>query len=138
MQITVTDTITAEDQNELLDGLRAYNRQFIDSVGWGNLAVYARDERGKMTGGLIADRKGDWLCISYLWVSSLARGNGLGSQLIRAAEENARRYGCRHVLVDTISFQARPFYEKCGFTLKTTLDDFPQAGMQRHYLTKSL
>lgn len=91
-----------------------------------------------MTGGLIADRKGDWLCISYLWVSTQARGKGLGSQLIRAAEENARTYGCRHALVDTISFQARPFYEKYGFTLKTTLDDFPQEGMQRHYLIKSI
>jgi len=72
------------------------------------------------------------------WVSTEARGNGLGSQLIRAAEENARTCGCRHVLVDTISFQARPFYEKYGFTLKTTLDDFPQVGMQRHYLTKTI
>ncbi|ADO46331.1 GNAT family N-acetyltransferase [[Enterobacter] lignolyticus] len=138
MQINVTDTITAEDQHELLEGLRAYNRQFIDTSGWGNLAVYARDGQGKMTGGLIADRKGDWLCISYLWVSTQARGKGLGSQLIRAAEENARTYGCRHALVDTISFQARPFYEKYGFTLKTTLDDFPQEGMQRHYLIKSI
>lgn len=47
MQINVTDTITAEDQHELLEGLRAYNRQFIDTSGWGNLAVYARDGQGK-------------------------------------------------------------------------------------------
>lgn len=138
MEITVTQTVTPEDQEELLTGLRAYNSQFIDVSGWGKLGVYARDESGKMTGGLIADQKGEWLCIRYLWVSDSMRGSGLGTRLMAAAEQQAQEMGCLHALVDTVSFQALPFYQKKGFRLQMTLEDFPQKGMQRHYLVKAL
>ncbi|HEX4501644.1 MAG TPA: GNAT family N-acetyltransferase [Scandinavium sp.] len=136
MKIEVTEKVTQQDQEELFTGLRAYNSQFIDTSNWFELGVYARDEEGKMLGGLIGKRKGDWLCIDYLWVSETARGKGLGSELIREAENRAREWGCSHALVDTASFQALPFYQKYGFTLKLSLDDFPHAGMQRHYLSK--
>jgi len=139
MQLIITDTITEQDQEELLQGLRAYNGQFLDfaTVG-GDIAVYARDDSGKMRGGLIGRRVGEWLDIKYLWVCSETRTSGLGTQLIQMAEEEAKRQGCRHSLVDTLSFQARPFYEKQGYQLKMTLDDFPYQGMQRYYLSKAL
>jgi GNAT superfamily N-acetyltransferase len=138
MELIITETITQDDQNELLTGLREYNRQFIDASGWGDLAVYARDNKGKMTGGLIAERKGDWLSIKYLWVSSEERGSGLGSQIMQTAEDGARARGCLHALVDTASFQALPFYQKKGYQLQMTLEDFPVKGIQRHYLSKPL
>jgi GNAT superfamily N-acetyltransferase len=62
----------------------------------------------------------------------------VGSQIIKTAEDEARRKGCKHALVDTVSFQARPFYEKQGYLLQMSLPDYPYPGMQRHYLTKSL
>ena len=91
-----------------------------------------------MLGGLIGVRKGDWLNIDYLWVSETVRGSGVGSKLIKTAEEEARRKGCKHALVDTASFQARPFYEKQGYRLQMSLQDYPYEGMQRHYLAKAL
>ncbi|MDX6040535.1 GNAT family N-acetyltransferase [Scandinavium lactucae] len=138
MQIEITEKVTQQDQEALLTGLRAFNSQFIDTKDWHDLGVYARDERGNMLGGLIGKRKGDWLCIDFLWVSEAARGQGLGGELIREAEKRIRDWGCHHMLVDTASFQALPFYQKCGFTLHNTINDFPHQGMQRHYLTKTL
>ena len=91
-----------------------------------------------MRGGLIAKRKGSWLCIEYLWVSEASRGSGLGSELMYEAESQARSRGCSHMLVDTFSFQALPFYQKLGYQLQMSLPDFPHAGMQRHYLSKVL
>ncbi|UYM53725.1 GNAT family N-acetyltransferase [Leclercia adecarboxylata] len=139
MQLSITDTITEHEQEELLQLLRIYNSQFIDFSRVGSdLAVYARDDSGNMRGGLIGNRQGEWLNIKYLWVSDELRGSGLGSQLMHAAEEEARKQGCRHALVDTFSFQARPFYEKQGYKLEMTLNDFPYSGIQRHYLSKAL
>lgn len=138
MPFEIKEIITLEDKEELLDGLRAYNRQFVDTREWGDVCVYLRDEQGVMQGGLIGQRKGQWLSIDYLWVSDSARGNGVGSELIRTAEQTARQKGCQFALVDTISFQALPFYQKQGYVLKTTLDGFPLEGMARHYLTKAL
>lgn len=138
MPFEIKEVITLEDKEELLDGLRAYNRQFVDTREWGDVCVYLRDAQGTMQGGLIGQRKGLWLSIDYLWVSDSSRGSGVGSQLIRTAEQTARQKGCQFALVDTISFQALPFYQKQGYVLKTTLDDFPLEGMARHYLTKAL
>lgn len=139
MHLNITDNVTPQEKEELLTGLRAYNGQFLDLATFsGDIGVYVRDDNGAMLGGLIGVRKGDWLNIEYLWVSASVRGSGVGSQLIIAAEDDARGKGCRHALVDTVSFQARPFYEKQGYQLQMSLPDYPYPGMQRHYLTKSL
>ena len=139
MQLSITRAVTAQEKEELLTGLRAYNAQFLDlSTFSGDIGVYVRDDIGTMLGGLIGVRKGDWLNIDFLWVSDAVRGSGVGSQLIKAAEEEARRKGCKHALVDTASFQARPFYEKQGYRLQMSLQDYPYEGMQRHYLAKAL
>ncbi len=87
-----------------------------------------------MQGGLIAKRKGNWPCIEYLWVSeTTTRGRGLGSELMQEAEQQAQAQGCSHLLVDTFSFRALPFFiQKLGYQLQMSLPDFPHAGMQRH------
>ncbi|CAD5351176.1 TPA: GNAT family N-acetyltransferase [Enterobacter cancerogenus] len=139
MHLNTTDAVTPQEKEELLTGLRTYNGQFLDlSTFSGDIGVYVRDDKGVMLGGLIGVRKGDWLNIEYLWVSDAVRGSGVGSQLIKTAEDEARRKGCTHALVDTVSFQARPFYEKQGYQLQLSLQDYPYPGMQRHYLTKAL
>ena len=56
-------------------------------------------------GGLIAKRKGNWLCIEYLWVSETTRGRRLGNELMQEAEQQAQAQGCSHLLVDTFSFR---------------------------------
>lgn len=139
MHLNTTDAVTPQEKEELLTGLRTYNGQFLDlSTFSGDIGVYVRDDKGVMLGGLIGVRKGDWLNIKYLWVSDAVRGSGVGRQLIKTAEDEARRKGCTHALVDTVSFQARPFYEKQGYQLQLSLQDYPYPGMQRHYLTKTL
>lgn len=139
MHLNTTDAVTPQEKEELLTGLRTYNGQFLDlSTFSGDIGVYVRDDKGVMLGGLIGVRKGDWLNIEYLWVSDAVRGSGVGSKLIKTAEDEARRKGCTHALVDTVSFQARPFYEKQGYQLQLSLQDYPYPGMQRHYLTKAL
>lgn len=83
MDIQITHQVTEFDKEELLAGLRSYNAQFVDFSKNGQLGVYCRNESGEMVGGLIADRKGPWLCIDYLWVSESARSCGLGANLWR-------------------------------------------------------
>ena len=138
MDLIITQQINHADKEDLLAGLREYNAPFLDLARFGDLGVYMRDEAGIMRGGLIAQRKGEWLCIQYLWVSAAARGGGLGRELICAAENEARERGCSRALVDTLSFQALPFYQKQGYQLQMSLADFPHPGMARHYLTKAL
>jgi GNAT superfamily N-acetyltransferase len=138
MTLIITKSINPNDQQELLAGLREYNLHYLDATLFGDLGIYSRDGQGVMRGGLIAKRKGNWLCIEYLWVSEAMRGNGLGRELMLEAEQQAQTLGCSHLLVDTFSFQALPFYQKLGYQLQMSLPDFPHTGMQRHYLSKTL
>lgn len=91
---TLTHQVNDDDREELLAGLGAYNRQFISRDNWGPLSVSHRDEQGTLRGGVIAVRKGNWLCIDYLWVDETLRGSGLGSALLEAAEQEAGKMGC--------------------------------------------
>ncbi|MEQ5233455.1 GNAT family N-acetyltransferase [Providencia rettgeri] len=136
MNIIIAHEITTEDKEELLAGLRSFNTQFLNADRFGSLGIYFKNDDGVMLGGLLASVKANWLCIDYLWVSEIARNDGLGRELMYTAEREAIKLGCIHSLVDTFSFQALPFYEKLGYVKQMSLPDFPETGMQRHYLTK--
>lgn len=48
------------------------------------------------------------------------------------------KIGCLFALMDTFSFQALLFYQRQGYQPQMYMPDFPQTGMQRHDLTKTL
>ena len=73
MTLIITKSINPDDQQELFAGLRQYNQQYLDAAQFGDLGIYSRDAQGVMQGGLIAKRKGNWLCIEYLWVKILGQ-----------------------------------------------------------------
>lgn len=137
MQLNVTDRVTHQDLDEVRLGLNAFNSRFINIDELKSIGVFVTDAHGKKLAGLTGSTTGNWLRIDMLWVSDALRGQGVGTKLIEAAEEEARRRGCCYAQVDTASFQARPFYEKLGYSLRFSLDHYPRHH-QRHYLSKAL
>jgi GNAT superfamily N-acetyltransferase len=51
------------------------------------------------------------------------------------AEAWARQRNLAGMWLDTFAFQARPFYEKLGFTVFGTLEDHPR-GSRRFFMQK--
>jgi ribosomal protein S18 acetylase RimI-like enzyme len=92
---------------------------------------------GELQGGLWGRTAWGWLYIELLYVADQARGNGWGTRLVRTAETEALRRNCRTAWLDTYSFQARGFYERLGYAVFGTLDDYP-AGHQRFFLWRRL
>ncbi|MDF2784185.1 MAG: biphenyl 2,3-dioxygenase [Pantoea eucrina] len=137
MSLSVTDSVTAQDLDDIRLGLNAFNSRFIDVSEIKALGVFIHDAGGGKIAGLTGSTCGNWLRIDMLWVSDALRGQGAGTRLITAAENEARARGCLYAQVDTASFQARPFYEKQGYQLRFSLDNYPRHH-QRHYLTKVL
>ncbi len=88
-------------------------------------------------GGLWGRIGYNWLFIELLAVPEAARGQGLGRHLMEQAETIARQACCTGIWLDTYEFQARGFYEKLGYTLFGTLDDYPP-GQRRFFLMKRL
>jgi GNAT superfamily N-acetyltransferase len=91
----------------------------------------------EILGGLTAISSWGSFYIDDVVVPEAARGQGLGAELMRQAEHEARARGCRHMWLSTYEFQARPFYEHLGFVVFGRLDGlapfFPQ-----HFMKKTL
>ncbi|MCC7274346.1 MAG: GNAT family N-acetyltransferase [Alphaproteobacteria bacterium] len=100
-------------------------------------AVLTHPRSGAEIAGLFASSYWGWMYIDQLWVSGRYRRRGHGTVLMDAAEAEARRRRCRGLWLDTWSWQARGFYEKRGFRLFGTLDDFPLPH-HRDFLLKRL
>ena len=82
------------------------------------------NEAGEIVGGCIAqayEYRWSRMFLDTLWVDERYRHHGIGSMIIREVERIAREKDCRVVTLGTASYMARPFYEKHGYTVFTTL-----------------
>jgi len=128
---------TVEDVRFLEDRLYDYGveQTGVDDGQW--LAIFLRDDQQTIQAGL----KGWTWCgscyIQTVWVHHTLRGQGIGTQLLQAAEQEARRRGCQQMILTSYSFQAPGFYQKLGFEVFAVLDEHPR-GHRDYYLHKWL
>lgn len=101
------------------------------------LAILVRDDENRIVAGLCGNTWGGCAEIRQFWVEEARRRQGLGTRLLAAAEKEARRRGCRQMLLMTFSFQAPAFYAEHGFEIVAVVDDHPH-GHQNLLLRKRL
>ena len=141
MEIDLTTRAAPEDAAALSDGIVGYNHSRVAGLepieAEVRFFVFARNEDGAVVGGIRAACYWNTLHVELLWLSQSLRGQGAGRALLARAESFARENGCQISLVETTSWQARPFYEKCGYTCIATIPDRPR-GHSTHTLNKRL
>jgi len=89
------------------------------------LEVFLLDDRHKIRGGLVGLTRWNWLLIETLWVDESLRHQGFGKRLMMLAEQEAKQRGCTEAILDTLSLQAKRFYEKLGYEMFAQIDDYP-------------
>lgn len=80
---------------------------------------------GEMVGAAEGYSWGGICEIRHLWVHEDLRGQGLGRDLMAEVVAEARRRGCRQVLLSTYDFQAPAFYGRLGFEVVAQIPDKP-------------
>lgn len=101
------------------------------------LAITVEDEQENIIGGVFAKTFGLWLLIDNLWIREDQRGKNLGTKILENLEKAAIARGCKEALLDTLDFQARPFYEKHGYKVVWTQENYPKKGA-KYFMTKKL
>jgi GNAT superfamily N-acetyltransferase len=137
-EIVFTDAPDPGARDPILRALIAYSEEQSRPMDARPVAVLLKDPAvGAVIGGLWGRTAWSWLHMDTLYVPPAMRGAGIGSALVRRAEEEALRRGCRGAWLDTFSFQAREFYERLGYRVFGTIEDQPP-GHARHFLQKPL
>jgi len=101
------------------------------------LAVQIKNAKGDVIAGAAGRTFGNWLLINTLWVSDELRGQNIGSQILQAMELAAKQRGCITCLLDTLNFQAMPFYEKHGYKTQWIQKNYPKTGC-KYFMLKTL
>ncbi|MFK3862961.1 GNAT family N-acetyltransferase [Pseudoalteromonas rhizosphaerae] len=120
----------------LREQIVAYNQAHFDAQRL-PLGCKFVDENQQVVAAVAAQLFGNWLQINWLWCDEKARGQGLASKLLSAIELKGKQLGALQVQLDTLDFQARPFYEHRGYEVKYQLDNYPRSGT-RYFMEKSL
>jgi GNAT superfamily N-acetyltransferase len=133
--ISVERTV-GKTKNAVLGGLIRYNNEKMGKQKYKRLAVSLR-EGNAIVGGIVGEVWTAVLFIQLFWLEQRLRRKGFGAKLIKAIEDEARRFGATHAYVDTMSFQAPGFYRTCGYKEFGSIEGYP-GGVTRHWLTKTL
>ncbi|WP_407481784.1 GNAT family N-acetyltransferase [Elizabethkingia meningoseptica] len=135
-----TSSIITEKHDDLITGfLNQYNQdRAVSFEGEVNedveIIIYDQHE---IIGGIIGRSLWGTLEIKRLAVHPDYRHKGIGSKLIAAAEEEAKKRKCGYLSLNTFSYQAPEFYEKLGFIKIGTEKDFPR-GFERYFYQKKI
>ena len=133
--VEIADRPSPDDLRIVEQGLAEHGESRSEPRNARSLAIFLRDEAGRVVGGLRGATVWGWLEIKWLWIAEPHRRQGHGRRLVAAAEREAVGRGCRHAWLDTFDFQAPEFYARLGYAVFGTLEDFPR-GHTRYFLRK--
>jgi GNAT superfamily N-acetyltransferase len=133
--------ILDEPEQQLIDFLDDKIAEF----NWANwevserkpLAVQIKDDKGNIIAGSSARTFGNWLLINTLWVDESLRGQQVGAKILYELESAAKGRGCSLSMLDTLNFQAMPFYKKYGYITKWVQENYPKSGC-KYFMVKEL
>jgi GNAT superfamily N-acetyltransferase len=124
-ELIVSADPTPGEVQYLEDRIYEFNAGVTGITDGGWLAIFIRDDDHRIVAGICGNTWGGCAEIRQFWVEEARRGQGLGTRLLGAVEQEARRRGCWQMLLMTFSFQAPAFYAKHGFEVVAVVDDHP-------------
>jgi len=137
LRLLVEDAPAEADARRLYDEVRAFNGRATGLPKYRSFAVFLRETDGALRGGVEGGLWGNALHVNVLWVDEALRGRGHASALMRAAEAHGRASGAKFAYVETLSFQARPFYEKLGYRVFGELPEIAD-GATMYFMARPL
>ncbi len=121
MKIIYNDELEKKYKQQVIKGLdnEARRKRNISS-DTGSFSFVMLDEGDEFVGGMQGHTYYGCCHIDLLYIREDRRKQGHGAKFLQQAEDIARKRNCAFMTVNTMDFQAKPFYEKHGFNLEFT------------------
>ena len=124
------------DVRALTDELASYAQSKGLSPDGRVLAVFIRDRLSRVVGGVYGMTFWELFWVQMVWVEESLRGQGYGTELMRIAEQEAHRRGCKLARLETFALESLDFYEKLGYEVFGELEGHPP-GRTTYFLKKT-
>jgi GNAT superfamily N-acetyltransferase len=135
--IILSDEADPKDLHFLEEQVNEYNFATTGIRDAKLLVMLLRDSSGRIYAGLSGHTWGGVGEVRFLWVDEPSRRAGIGTRLLRAAEQEALARGCTKMVLSTHTFQAPSFYLKHGYVIAGSFSDYPR-GHRSIFLEKPL
>lgn len=137
MKVALEEDLDGSVLAGVLSGMRAFNAAAVPGLVSHKITVAIRGDDGALHGGVVGRLAGDSVYMEVVWNDETVRGKGHGGEMMRLAEDEARRLGAREAWLYTMSFQAKPFYERLGYRQFAELP-WLDGRHARHFMRKDL
>ena len=132
-RINEVDDITGEFINEEFS---QYGMQNGIDLNYDEFCFVAEDD-GKIIGVITGRAYYNEVHIGDLIIDKNHRGQGIGTKLVIAVEDEYRNKGFEKITLTTFGFQAPEFYKKLGYTLEFVRED-KNDKLSKYFYCKSL
>ncbi|MEI8600948.1 GNAT family N-acetyltransferase [Shewanella baltica] len=137
MNLSLINDESTEFADAVKQKIVEFNQAQWQGLNRKNLGLKLQDAEGKLLAGISGKTFGYWLLIEYLWVYDALRHQKIGTRLLLEAESQAKARGCQFALLDTLDFQAKPFYERHGYHVQWIQQAYPETG-SKFFMVKVL
>lgn len=87
-------------------------------------SIFIKDQKQTVLGGISGTTFYGSLYVDSLWVDRSLRGQGWGTKLMHEAEKSAKKRGATFATLNTMDWEALPFYEKLGYSIEFTREGY--------------
>lgn len=131
------DTDASLCENILFNGI---NEESKKAKGLNPIATFCfsiENSDKQIVGGINGITYYGCLYVDMLWVKNDLRNKGWGTKLMQEAENFGKTQGCRFATVNTMDWEALPFYENLGYGIEFVREGY-QKSSKMYFLRKEL
>lgn len=137
-EMIIDETDNTDIRSLIRAGVRKYNVPYLGAWEATPFVIYFKNSIGAVIGGTYGRYiPCELVDIDYFWIDEKHRHQKLGTKLMKALEDFAKKHKVPRINLYTMEFQAMPFYEKLGFTLLATVPNWARQ-YDAHFMRKIL
>jgi len=112
---------------DLLDGIRTSEASLKEMIDGSNAVMLVAEEDDQLKGCVYLQQQDDALYLGMLTVNPQLQGQGIGANLMRAAEQRAKDIGCKKIKMTVITTRKEliAYYERKGYADTGERKPFP-------------